>query len=63
MAHTGQCEELVANKDGRLVLVFVQSILSPVAQELFHGNREAWVGGESRSSKAGSVIQNNLMEL
>ncbi|KAG9766108.1 hypothetical protein KCU73_g104, partial [Aureobasidium melanogenum] len=27
---------LVADKNGRLVLVFVQSILSPVAQELFH---------------------------
>jgi len=35
-AHTGQGEQLVADKNGRLVLVFVQSILSPIAQELFH---------------------------
>lgn len=35
-AHTGQGEQLVTNKDGRLVLVFVQGILSPVAEELFH---------------------------
>lgn len=36
-AHTGQGEQLVADKNGRFVLVFVQSILTPVAQELFHG--------------------------
>jgi hypothetical protein len=37
LAHTGQSEQLVADENGRLVLVFVQSILSPIAQELFHG--------------------------
>jgi hypothetical protein len=37
IAHTGQGEQLVADENGRLVLVFVQSILSPIAQELFHG--------------------------
>jgi hypothetical protein len=36
-AHTGQGEQLVADENGRLVLVFVQSILSPIAQELLHG--------------------------
>lgn len=34
--HTGQGQELVANEDCGVVLVFIQGILTPVPQELLH---------------------------
>lgn len=39
-SRTGQCQQFVANKDGRVVLVLVQGVLAPVPQELLHGRTE-----------------------
>ena len=36
MTLTSQCEEFVPYEHGRFILMLVQSILAPIAEELFH---------------------------
>lgn len=37
---TGQGQQLVANKDGRIVLVSVEGVLAPIAQKRLHGSAQ-----------------------
>jgi hypothetical protein len=36
VARTRYCQQLVANEDGGIILVFIEGILAPVAQMALH---------------------------
>lgn len=39
-ALTGQGQQFVANKDGRIVLMSIEGILAPIAQKRLHGSAQ-----------------------
>lgn len=56
---TCQGEQLVADKDGRLVLMLVQSILPPITQELLHVLSSIWPGTRVGSKK--KMVATNII--
>ena len=53
--HTTQCQHLVSNVDGSIVLPSIQGVLSPCSQELVHGGKGHHGGDVTRKAALNSV--------